>query len=84
MEQPADLMVGEQLLNTFPVNVKIWVEEGRPKTSTVGRQLPPGTQAGDTTIQAGDATIQADRGQDTHGTSEYKAVLDLSAAGSFC
>ena len=32
VEQLADLMAIEQLLNTLPVNVKIWVEERRPKT----------------------------------------------------
>ena len=27
-------------------------------------------------MQVGNTTVQADREQDTHGTSEYKAVLD--------
>ena len=39
VEQLADLMVMEQLLNTLPVNVKIWVEEKRPKTSEKAARL---------------------------------------------
>ena len=43
VEQLADLMVREQLLNTLPVNVKIWVEERKAEDcgggSTVGRRL---------------------------------------------
>ena len=39
VEQLADLMVMEQLLNTLPVNVKIWVEERRPKTSEEAARL---------------------------------------------
>ena len=39
VEQLADLMVREQLLNTLPVNVKIWVEERRPKTTEEAAQL---------------------------------------------
>ena len=39
VEQLADLMVKEQLLNTLPVNVKIWVEERRPKTAEEAAQL---------------------------------------------
>ena len=39
VEQLADLMVMEQLLNTLPENVKIWVEERRPKTSEEAARL---------------------------------------------
>ena len=39
MEQLADLMVKEQLLNTLPMNVKIWVEERRPGTAEEAAQL---------------------------------------------
>ncbi|KAL5516201.1 hypothetical protein EMCRGX_G001479 [Ephydatia muelleri] len=39
VEQLADLMVKEQLLNTLPVNVKIWVEERRPGTAEEAAQL---------------------------------------------
>lgn len=41
VEQLADLMVREQLLNTLLLNVMIWVEERRPKTveeAAVGRR----------------------------------------------
>ena len=73
MEQLADLMVKAQLLNTLPVNVKIWVEERRPKTAEEAAQLADDySQA-----RTGDAPVQADRGQDIHGTLEYKAVLHL-------
>ena len=39
VEQLADLMVKEQLLNTLPMNVKIWVEERRPGTAEEAAQL---------------------------------------------
>ena len=39
LEQLVDLMVSEQLLNTLPVNVKIWVEERRLKTAEEAAQL---------------------------------------------
>ena len=49
VEQLADLMVMEQLLNTLPVNVKIWVEQKSTHDfrggSKAGRRLFEGSQA---------------------------------------
>ena len=39
LEQLADLMVTEQLLNTLPLSIKIWVEERRLKTAEKAAQL---------------------------------------------
>ena len=39
MEQLKDLMVLEQLLNTLPKEVRVWVSEHKPKTSAKAARL---------------------------------------------
>ena len=75
MEQLADLMVKGQLLNTLLVNVKIWVEERRPKTAEEAAQLV--NDYFRARKQATHPFKQIKGKTPMHGTSEYKAVLHL-------